>query len=109
MTYEDIVEIALAMPEVEMALMYGQPVLKRAGRFMLSDKQGGEVMVSKMDWETHDRLLDANPEIFFKTPHYEPHPYLQARVGLLSEEMARALIQVAWDEAPNRAKRQFKR
>lgn len=104
MTYEQVVAIALELPDVGEALMYGKPAVKRAGRFMLAPGREPGTIAVKVDWETHDRLLDERPDVFFKTPHYEGWPGFLARLDPLDEELARELAAAAWEDAPKKAK-----
>jgi hypothetical protein len=105
MTYDDIVRMALELPDVEEALMYGQPAVKRAGRFMLAPGRVDGCIAVKLDWETHDRLLEESPEIYFKTPHYEGWPGFLARLGKLNKKQAKALVLASWEDAPKVGKR----
>lgn len=105
LSYDDIVRMALELPDVEESLAYGGPCLKRKGRMMLAPKEDGETIAVKVDWETHDRLLEERPDIFYKTPHYETWPWFLVRFGLLSEAEVRDLLQTSWEDAPKPGKR----
>lgn len=105
MDYDDIARIALALPEVEEGLSWGVPSLKRNGRFMLRPREDGETIAVKLDWETHDRLLEEFPETYFKTPHYEGYPALLARLERLTEAEAKSLVETSWQNAPKPAKK----
>lgn len=100
MTYDELAEIALAMPEVEEGMSYGAPSMKRAGRFMFAPKKDGETISVKLDWATHDRLLEDHPDMFFKTPHYEGWPGFLARLSVLTPAVAKELVEASWRDAP---------
>ena len=99
MTYDDIVRIGLTFEDVEEALSWGTPGLKRKGKFMLRLKEDGETIAVKLDWDTHDRLLEEAPEVFFKTPHYEGYPALLARLDAIGPSLASELLQASWRSA----------
>jgi hypothetical protein len=103
--YDDIVRLGLELDGVTEALSYGTPSLKCDGRFMLRLKEDGETIAAKLDWETHDRLLEEAPEIYFKTPHYEGYPALLARLGPLREHEARSSLKSCWAAAQQPSKR----
>ena len=105
MTYDEIVRIGLEKDDVEETTSYGTPCLKRKGDFMLRLKEDGESIAVKLDWDTHDRLLDDNPDVYFKTAHYEGYPALLARLGALTVPEARSLIEASWANAPRAGKR----
>ena len=104
MTYDDVVRVGLELPEVEDTMSYRTPALKRKGRFMLRLKEDGATIAVKLDWETHDRLLAESPNVYFKTPHYDGYPALLARLELLDEAEARAMVSASWKDAPKPAK-----
>lgn len=105
MTYEDCVRIAFELDDVEESLYYGSPTIKRKNRAMFGGKEDGEVLSIKVDWDTHDRLLDERPDVFYKTPHYETWPWFLVRYKLLAEHELRSLIKASWEDAPKPAKR----
>ena len=105
MTYEDVAEIALAMPGVSEAVGGRELTIDRDGGWMLTLKGDGETIVVKLDWPNHDRLLEAHPDILFKTPHYEGYPALLARLEPLTPDLARRLLGASWENAPLKAKK----
>lgn len=104
-TYDDLVTIALELPDTEEALMYGDPAIKRAGRFMFAPKKDGETIAVKLDWDTHDSLLDKYPDVFYKTPHYDGWPGFLVRLDKLSKKLAKEVVRASWENAPKPAKR----
>lgn len=105
MTFDDLVRIALELPETVEGMSYGTPSVKRKKRFMFRLKEDGETIAIKMDWETLERLMRQSPEKYFKTPHYEGYPAFLARIELLSETDAREIVEVSWEAAPLPEKR----
>ncbi len=104
-TYDQLVELALSLPDTEEALMYGDPAIKRAGRFMFAPKKDGETVAAKLDWDTHDRLLEKHPSVFYKTPHYDGWPGFLVRLNKLTKTLATEVVQASWENAPKPAKR----
>ena len=51
MTYEDVVRIGLAKPDVEDTMAWGTPALNRKKRFMIRLGNDGDHIVVRMDWE----------------------------------------------------------
>ena len=100
MTYDDIIQIGLSKPDVVDTMAWGTPALKRKKRFMLRLGNDGEHIVVRLDWESHDRLLTANPDALYKTPHYDGYPAVLARLDLLPTSLANELIDASWEFAP---------
>ena len=63
-----------------------------------------ELLCVKVDWVNHDRLLDEHPDVIYKTPHFHTYPAIHARLDMLTPELAKELIQICWDDAPNKVK-----
>ena len=105
MEYAEGMAIALSLPDVVESTHYGGLAPKRNGRAFLGEGHEPGDCAVKLDWDTHDRLLHEKPHIYFKTPHYEGSPWLLARLDALDRVEARALLQAAWNDAPNPARR----
>ncbi len=104
MTYDVLVELALALPDVVEEPYYGGPSVKRGKRWMFSLKDEGASVAIKLDWEDHDRLLKAHPSVIYKTPHYEGYPAFLVRLDTLTLELARELVELSWEDAPKKAR-----
>ena len=103
MTYDEVVQLALGLPDTEEGTSYGTPGVKRKKRFMFRLKEDGESIAIKLDWPTHDRLLAEHPDLYFKTPHYEGYPAFLARFELMNEAQAKELLTASWEDAPRKA------
>lgn len=103
MTYDEFAEIALAMPGVEEGLSYGQPAIKRDGKMMFAPK-GDYAVAVRVDWETRDRLLEEEADVFYITDHYRNWPWILARLDAMTHAQARDLVRISWEEAPKKNK-----
>ena len=105
MTYDELVDMAKAMPDVCEGTSYGDLSVKRGARWMFSLKKNGETIALKLNWKSHDILLPANPDVIFKTPHYEGYPAFLVRLEQLTPTLAESLVKASWEDAPNPAKK----
>ena len=103
MTYDEFVALAVELPEVEEASDKNGSGVTRDGRSMFWLKKW-ELLCIKMAWDVHDEMLEQYPEVLYKTPHFDGYPALHANLNLLSKELAMELIQLSWDDAPNKVK-----
>jgi hypothetical protein len=103
MTYDEFAQIALELPETTEATEKNGPNVSRNSRSMFWLKKW-ELLCVKVDWESHDRLLDEHPQVIFKTPHFDSYPAVHAHLDMLSDELARELIGICWSDAPNKVK-----
>lgn len=103
MTYEEVLAMALEIPEVVEALQYGDPAIKRRKRFMAAAKRDGTLAV-KLDFETRDRLLGEVPEICLITPHFHGWPGFLVRIEQASPELVQEILHASWEDAPKPAR-----
>lgn len=95
LTQEDVRELALALPAVEERPSYGTP------GFRVSDKLFARVLdeesiVIKVEFDHREALLQAHPDIFLVTPHYQDYPMVIVRLTTVDRELMRALLKDAW-------------
>lgn len=95
LTQDDVRELALALPAVEERPSYGTP------GFRVSDKLFARVLdeesiVIKVELDHREALLQAHPDIFLVTPHYQDYPMVIVRLGTVDRELMRALLKEAW-------------
>ncbi|WP_075306280.1 MmcQ/YjbR family DNA-binding protein [Hyalangium minutum] len=95
MTQADVRELALALPAVEERTSYGTP------GFRVSDKLFARVLdeesiVIKVEFDHREALLQAHPDSFEVTPHYQDYPMVIVRLGAVKRELMRALLKEAW-------------
>lgn len=104
MTYEDIVHLALRLPNTEeKADLKGGCVL-RDGEAMFWTKGKDPLLVLKLDWGSHDRLLAEQQDVLYKTPHFEGYPAVLIRLDKLEVGLALELLEASWNDAPVKAK-----
>jgi hypothetical protein len=105
MTWERLEALALGLnlPGVERATSWGQPCLKAHRKLWVWWSPSEDAPVFKTSFEEREILLAAEPEIFFVTPHYKPHPLVLVRPERLDPDWARAHLLRTWRaQAPKR-------
>ena len=98
MTYDEFVEIALDLPGSTEEVGKSGPSVNRDGRSMFWLKKW-ELLCVKVDWVSHDRLLEEHPGVIYKTPHFDSYPAVHANLELLTKELAKELIEICWDDS----------
>lgn len=89
--------LALGLPQVTDAVSWGQPNLKAHGRMWVWWSPTEQVACFKMTGRAaRDFYLEADPQTFFVTPHYAPHPLLLVRAGRLDPDWARQTLIASW-------------
>jgi hypothetical protein len=108
LSWDDILELAADLPEIENGTSYGTPALKVRGKFMARLRDEGDVLVVKCDLDEKPFLLEANPETLFTTPHYDGYGAVLVRLGAVPPEELRELLIDAWMlAAPKRLVAQY--
>jgi hypothetical protein len=109
-TWEDVVEIGLGFPSVELATSFGTPALRVASRGMICRlRTGPDALVLRVtDLGEREALLQGQPEAFFSTPHYDGWPYVLVHLDKVDPVELAELIEDAWRlRAPKRVIKEF--
>jgi hypothetical protein len=110
LTFDDVCEMALALPGVELGASYGTPAIRIAKHLLVRLKEDGETIVLKVGFDERDMLVEAEPGTFFVTEHYRNYPRVLVRLARVDPHSLRRLIEQAWREvAPKRRAREFDR
>ncbi len=96
LTFDDVRQIALALPGVEEGTSYGTPAFKVKGKFLSRLKEDGETLVVRIDMDEREVLMAANPEAFYITDHYRGYPAMLVRMAAVDAEELRELLEGAW-------------
>jgi len=96
-TYERICALALQLPGVELGTSYGTPAIKVKGKLMArlrSEAEGG--LALRCDFLERQMLLQAAPEAFYLTPHYQDYPMILIELDEVRTDALPDLIERAW-------------
>jgi hypothetical protein len=102
--WDTVREIALSFPEVEEAgeerVVYR--VKGKAFAWAARERDGGGLGI-RVDREEKQLILDANPDVYFTSPHYDGWPGLQVRLENIDREELLQRLEDAWlIQAPKR-------
>ena len=97
-------ELALALPAVE-EVPGERPSFRVHGKLFswrALDRDGGGLAV-RVDREEKELILDANPDVYFTSPHYRGYPAVQIRLENIDPDELAQRIEDAWlIQAPKR-------
>jgi hypothetical protein len=102
--WETVREIASQFPEVEESSEGRRSwrVQRKLFAWQARDRDGGGLAV-RVDRDEKQLLLDANPEVYFSSPHYAGYPGVQVRLELIGDDELRERLEDAWlIQAPKR-------
>jgi hypothetical protein len=95
-TWETVRELAGALADTEESTSYRTPAIKVGGKLIARLKEDGETIVVPMSLEERTVRMQADPDVFFVTEHYQAFPYVLVRLGKISRGGLRELLADAW-------------
>lgn len=104
LSFDDVREIALSMPEVEEVTAYGMPAFK-AGKTRFVGKPIARPDVEPnsigipMSFEERARQLASHPNVYYLTEHFTPYPGVLVRLSRISRKELREILNTAWHHA----------
>jgi hypothetical protein len=104
MTWDEVREMALALPGVEEGTSYGTPALKVAGKFLTRHRaEDDSVVLLEVGFDEREMLMEADPATFHITPHYRDYPAVLARLPEIHPGSLAAFLERRWRKvAPKR-------
>ena len=102
--WADVVAIGSRFPGIVETTSYGTPSLKVRDKFLCRLRTNPDALVIRViDVGDQEALLLGDPDVFFKTPHYDNVPYVLVRLDAVSEQQLAELVEDAWrTQAPKR-------
>ena len=85
-----------SLPDTEEGTSYGTPSWKVRGKFFARLRDDDTVLVAKVDKGEKQLLMEADPEVFFETPHYEGYGYFLVRLENIDDDELAEVIEDAW-------------
>ncbi|GJE71284.1 MmcQ/YjbR family DNA-binding protein [Methylorubrum podarium] len=109
MTWEDVLAVGLALPEMEASTSYGTPAPKLRGKLVTRLRpEDDSLVLLGVPPDERDMLRAADPATFHVTPHYEGHAIVLARLAALEPERLRPFLLRRWRAvAPKRLVARF--
>ncbi len=96
-TWDDVVQIGLRLPGVEVGTSYSTPALRVRGKGMCRLRTSPDALVLRVsDMGEREALLQGEPGVFFTTPHYDGWPYILVRLTAVDPVELGELIEDAW-------------
>ena len=97
MTRDEFTAVALSFPGVEAGTSYGQPSFLLRGKFFTRIRsEDDSAVLQEVPADERDLLIEAEPETFHVTRHYDGYPIVLARLSGLDVEQARGFLERRW-------------
>lgn len=93
MTREEFDAVVQSFPGAELGSSYGHPAWKIDGKFFTRvRKEDDSAVLSCVDHDEREFLMEADPATFHFTAHYRDYPIVLARLSGLEPEQARGFL-----------------
>jgi hypothetical protein len=97
MTREEFAAVALSFPGVEAGTSYGQPSFLLRGKFFTRVRdEDDSAVLQEVPLDERDLLIEAEPETFHFTKHYDGYPIVLARLAGLDAGQLRGFLERRW-------------
>jgi len=97
--FDTVKALGLGMPGVVIDTAYGAPALKLNGQLVacipVNRSAEANSLVVRIDLEQRAELLKQQPEIYYITDHYAPHPTVLVRLSKISRTDLQQLLRDA--------------
>src|SRR5262249_46507608 len=98
-------KLAMAMEDMEERTSYGTPAFFRKKKLVARLHQDGASLVLRVDFDARDALLEADPDVFYVTPHYDGYPAVLLWMARASEPLLKQVLADAWAFAAPKARK----
>jgi hypothetical protein len=107
--YERYLRIALKLPGTEVSVSYGTPSVKVKDKVLSRLRSEAEgALAIRCDFVDRERLLQADPEVFFITEHYRNYPMILVRLDKVRADALPDIVERAWRlQAPKKLIEEF--
>lgn len=103
----DLKRIGKKLPEVEESTWFNTPSLKVRDKSFCRLRENG-VLVVMVDQDEKEVLLQAEPDVFFTTPHYDGYPAMLVRLSAIEPDELQEVLTESWRrKAPKRLLKEF--
>lgn len=85
-TWADVERICRALPDAEETTSYRQPCFKVNGRPFVNVGRVEGAIVTRAPDEERDLLIQARPDAYFSTPHYDGWEAVLVRLDSVDED-----------------------
>ncbi len=104
-SYDDVRQIGLNLPDVEESTSYGTPALKVKGKLFVRLHQDLDKIVVAMPLDRREEMMAEDPETYFITEHYREYPYVLVNLARIRREAIPDLLKIAHRAASPKSKR----
>ena len=96
MTWDDVVQLALALPGATRGTSYGRDAVLVRGKMFVVIGRTPEHFVLRAGLDEVELLMETDPTCFYQTPHYAGWPGVLVRLATADVDRIAVLVERAW-------------
>ncbi|MEA1834744.1 MmcQ/YjbR family DNA-binding protein [Methylobacterium durans] len=97
MTWDDVVVLGRNLPDVEVSTSFGTPALKVRGKLLTRLRpEDDSLVLPDVPAEEREMLINADPDTFHTTPHYDGYAIVLARLSTLDAARLMPFLERRW-------------
>lgn len=96
MQWRQVCALGLKLPGVEEGASYGRPALKVVGKGFCYLNNPEDVVFQLHNVDEQQFLIEADPAVYYITPHYHGWPAVRARLKALTPVDCRHRLEQGW-------------
>src|SRR5215510_3024400 len=104
--FDVVREIARTLPDIEESTGRGMPALKVRGKLLacpaIHKSAEPHSLVVKIGFDQREKLIAADPDIYYLTDHYVNYPSVLVRMSRIGRDSLEVLLRMAWQFATER-------
>ena len=109
LSFDDVREIGLKLPDTEEGVAWGTPVLRVNGHIFTGipihpSAEPGSLSVH-CDVTTRDAMIEEQPDIYYTAAHYENYPCVLVRLSRVNRDVLKDLLLMAHKYVSSRPRR----
>ena len=83
-------QTALSLSNVKEGTAWGYPAFRASGKIFLCFRKDLDAI------SIRDEMIEASPETYFTTEHYENYPWVLVRIKMLDPSILLDLVRIGW-------------
>jgi hypothetical protein len=95
-TYEMVRQTALSLPNVKEGTAWGYPAFRASGKIFLCFRKDLDAVSIRVPFDQRDEMIEASPETYFTTEHYENYPWVLVHIKMLDPSILLDLVRIGW-------------
>lgn len=102
-SFDDVIRLTAQLPGVTLGTSYRTPAIRAGNKLLARLREDGKTLVLLAVEDIEQRfLMETQPDVFFKTPHYDGYDAVLIRLPRIEEDQLAGLLEQCWERRATR-------